>query len=195
MLSACNDKAYGEVGGTVSGMPERPQDSAANTMVLENNGGDAITVSGNGKFVFPTLLAGTDDYNVTVKTQPVGVTCHVESGKGSLNHWADSVDDIGVVCEPLATAGGVVSGLTADSNVKLFLQYDNSESIQGAQTLLLNDNGWFSFSGLVLTAGMEFTVTIESAENTSCTLDGETSFASKAVDGVLQTFAVVCTHN
>ena len=50
------------VGGTVSGL--------SGTVVLQDNGGDDLSLSGNGSFTFATQLAAGAAYNVTVKTSP-----------------------------------------------------------------------------------------------------------------------------
>src|SRR5262249_9002445 len=50
------------VGGTVSGL--------SGSVVLQDNGGDNLTVSANGTFTFATSLATGAAYNVTVKTNP-----------------------------------------------------------------------------------------------------------------------------
>ena len=50
------------VGGTVSGL--------SGTVVLEDNGGDDLSVSANGTFTFATLLARTPPTTSRVKTNP-----------------------------------------------------------------------------------------------------------------------------
>ena len=57
------------VGGTVSGL--------SGTVVLQDNGGDDLSVSANGSFTFATPLASGAGYNVTVKTNPSGQSCTV----------------------------------------------------------------------------------------------------------------------
>ncbi|MCK7469123.1 MAG: hypothetical protein MZU91_14030 [Desulfosudis oleivorans] len=55
------------IGGTVSGM-------VGSGMVLQNNGGDDLSISYNGSFSFKTPLNDGTAYDVTVKTaadQPV----------------------------------------------------------------------------------------------------------------------------
>ena len=65
------------VGGTVSGL-------APGTAVTLSNGAVLLPVAANGPFAFPgTLVFGTD-YNVTVATQPLGQTCTVANGTGSV---------------------------------------------------------------------------------------------------------------
>src|SRR6516162_2831991 len=64
------------VGGSVSGL--------SGTVVLQNNGGDTLSVSANGSFTFATALVGGTAYNVTVKTNPTGQTCSVSNGTGTI---------------------------------------------------------------------------------------------------------------
>ena len=51
------------------------------TVVLQDNGGDDLSVSANGAFTFATALAGGAAYGVTVKTNPAGQTCSVPTGR------------------------------------------------------------------------------------------------------------------
>ena len=80
------------VGGTVSGL-------ASNTsVVLQNNGGNNLTVSANGAFTFSTALASGAAYSVSVFTQPSGQTCTVASGSGTVGSAA--VTNVSVLCTP-----------------------------------------------------------------------------------------------
>jgi hypothetical protein len=63
------------VGGTVAGL------NPGGTVVLQNNGGDNLSVSTNGPFTFPTALSYTTNFRVTVLTQPTGQTCAVASNQ------------------------------------------------------------------------------------------------------------------
>src|SRR5215471_107899 len=60
------------VGGTVSGL-------SGTGLVLQDNGGDNLTISANGAFTFATKATA---YNVTVLTQPTNPpqTCTVTGG-------------------------------------------------------------------------------------------------------------------
>ncbi len=64
------------VGGTVSGL--------IGTVVLQDNGGDSLTISANGGFTFATLVATGSPYSVTVLTQPTRQTCTVANGAGTM---------------------------------------------------------------------------------------------------------------
>ena len=71
VADAAAAKTY-SVGGTVSGL--------SGTVVLQDNGGDNLSVSANGAFTFATRLATGAAYNVTVKTNPSRQSCSVSRG-------------------------------------------------------------------------------------------------------------------
>ena len=64
--------------------------------MLQDNGGDDLTVSANGPFSFATKLAGGAAYNVTVKTNPSGQSCSVANGSGTIA--AADVTNVAVTC-------------------------------------------------------------------------------------------------
>ena len=76
------------VGGTVSGL--------SGTVVLQDNGGDDLSLSSNGPFTFSTPLAVGAAYNVTVKTSPSGQTCTVSNASGTVA--SANVTSIAVTC-------------------------------------------------------------------------------------------------
>lgn len=78
------------VGGTVSGLAN------GSSVTLKNNGGDALTVTGNGVFTFATPLAYGSSYAVTVGTQPTSATCTVTNGSGS--NMAAAVSNVQIAC-------------------------------------------------------------------------------------------------
>ncbi len=79
------------VGGTVSGL-------APGTAVTLGNGAVLLPVAIDGPFSFPGLLAAGSSYAITVATQPVGETCTVLNGSGTVA--AGSAVDITVACAP-----------------------------------------------------------------------------------------------
>jgi hypothetical protein len=82
------------VGGSVAGL-------ASAGLVLQNNGGDGITVpSGATAFTFPTALAEGRGYDVRVATQPQGNDCAVTQGAGSVGNA--NVTSVRVSCGPIA---------------------------------------------------------------------------------------------
>ena len=99
---ANNPPATYTIGGTVSGL------GAGKSVGLLNNGGDAITRNANGSFTFPTALAGGAAYSVTVGTQPVGQTCTVTNGSGTVG--AANVTNVAVSCVVTAITGPTSTG-------------------------------------------------------------------------------------
>ena len=118
------------VGGAVSGL--------SGTVVLQDNGGDNLSVSANGSFTFATPLPSGAPYNVTVKTNPSGQTCTVSNGTGTVG--SANVTSVTVTCTTSTggsfTVGGAVSGLSGT----VVLQ-DN-----GGDNLSVSANGSFTFA-------------------------------------------------
>ena len=67
------------IGGSVSGLSD-------GTVVLENNGGDDVSVSANGPFVFGKHEVAGAGYDVKVKMHPEGQQCTVSNGTGTGGH-------------------------------------------------------------------------------------------------------------
>ena len=132
------------VGGTVSGL--------SGSVVLQDNGGDNLTVSANGSFTFATNLASGAAYAVTVKTNPTGQTCTVTNGTGTIA--SANITNVTVTCTTNApstySVGGTVSGLSGS----VVLQ-DN-----GGDNLTVAANGSFSFA-TKLASGAAYAVTVQ----------------------------------
>ena len=99
----CASNPY-RVGVTVTGL------SGAG-LVLRNNGGDDLRVTGSGSFDFATTVLSGKAYDVTVATQPSSPTqsCTVASGKGTMG---GAKVTLAVTCATSAFAyGGSVKGL------------------------------------------------------------------------------------
>ena len=92
----CTSNATYSVGGTVSGL--------SGSVVLQDNGGDNLTVSANGSFTFATKLAAGASYNVTVKTNPTGQTCTIANGTGTIG--SANVTNVTVTCTANAAGSG-----------------------------------------------------------------------------------------
>ncbi len=84
------------VGGAVSGL--------SGTVVLQDNGGDNLSVTANGPFTFGTALPGGAAYSVTVKTNPTGQACTVSSGSGTIA--AANVTSVAVSCTTNSATSG-----------------------------------------------------------------------------------------
>jgi hypothetical protein len=83
------------IGGTVSGL-------AGSGLVLQNNGGDNLGISGDGAFTFATALADGSAYNVTVLTQPSNPVqkCAVTNASGTLS--GANITNVSVDCTNLS---------------------------------------------------------------------------------------------
>jgi len=80
------------IGGTVSGL------ATGNSVVLQNNNVDDLTVTANGGFVFPVALDDGSSYAVTVVTQPDDPDqfCTVVNGTGTIS--GGNVTNVDVTC-------------------------------------------------------------------------------------------------
>jgi 6-phosphogluconolactonase (cycloisomerase 2 family) len=119
------------IGGTVSGLAQGAQ------LTLENNGGNALVITGDGAFVFATPVVDNGAYAVTVGNSPPGQTCTVSAGTGT--GVTANVTNVGVICSVAAyTIGGTVSGLAAGAQLEL----ENN----GSDPLVVTANGAFTFA-------------------------------------------------
>ncbi len=136
------------VGGTLSGLAQGA------SVILEDNGGDALTLTANGAFTFKTAVTGpTDAYAVTVNTQPTtpNQICTVANGSGTATA---NVTNVAVSCVLSYTIGGTITGLTGSG---LVLQ--NSSDQEQLTIPAANGNQPFTFKQLVPT-GTAYTVSI-----------------------------------
>ena len=146
------------IGGSVSGLSD-------GTVVLENNGGDDVSVSANGLFGFGKHEVAGAGYDVRVKMHPDGQQCTVSNGTGTVG--SANVTGIAVSCTPLTfSIGGTVSGL-ADGD-KVVLQ-DN-----GGDDLTVGTNASFTF-GTRVAHGSGYDVTVKtSPDGEQCTVSDDT---------------------
>jgi hypothetical protein len=120
------------VGGAVSGL--------SGTVVLQDNGGDSLSVAATGPFTFATKLAGGAAYAVTVLTQPAGQTCAVTGGTGTVG--AANVTNVGVTC---AASGGSGTLTAADD-------FNRANGALGGSWTAMSD-GAMAISSQVVTGG------------------------------------------
>ncbi len=135
-----------DIGGTVTGL--------TGTLVLQNNGGDDLTITNDGSFTFNTPITDGNSYAVSILSQPNGQTCAITAGSGTVS--GEDVIDVAISClDNTYFIGGTVSGLSA---VGLVLQNN------GGDDLTITSNGSFVFSQ-PLTNGTGYNVTINSQPN------------------------------
>jgi hypothetical protein len=161
------------IGGTVSGL------AGSAAVVLEDNGGNATTVSGNHAFTFSTAIASGDTYSVTVSTQPAGYNCVVSHGSGTVA--SADVTNVVVACSALTyTVGGTVTGLSGT----VVLQNN------GMGSLSITANGSFTFP-TPLASGATYAVSVlTQPSGQTCSLTGAAGTVQAAdVNSVLVTCA------
>jgi len=142
----CTVNTY-TLGGTASG-------SNLAGLVLQNNGGDNLTVNSAGTFTFATRVANGASYNVTVLSSPSGQTCQITNGAGTMPN--NNVTNVAVTCTVNThVLGGSVQNL-AGSGLKLALAADNvpGESV-------FPDTGATSFSfPSAVAAGAQWNISV-----------------------------------
>ncbi|MGH8500348.1 MAG: DUF1566 domain-containing protein, partial [Methylococcales bacterium] len=167
------------IGGLVSGL-------AGSGLVLQNNGGDNLSINANGSFTFPIGLTDGAAYNVTVQTQPgsPSQTCTVGNGSGNLS--GANVTNVTVNCTTNTfTVGGTVSGLAGSG---LVLQNNAGDDLP------IGADGTFTFA-TALTDGSAYDVTVQNQPNNpsqSCTVgNGSGTLSGANITNVM----VSCTTN
>jgi hypothetical protein len=166
------------VGGSVSGL-------AGSGLVLQDNGGNDLTVASSGNFVFSTALASGTAFSVSVKTQPLSPTqtCVVANAAGTVG--SANVTNVAVTCTTNTySIGGSVTGL---SGAGLVLQ-DNA----GNDLTIAAGSSTFTFSTPVASGG-NYAVTVK----TQPTAPSQTCAVTAATGSVVSTnvtnVAVTCT--
>ncbi|MCC5014934.1 DUF1566 domain-containing protein [Legionella sp. 31fI33] len=157
---------YSTIGGSVFGL--------LGTLVLQNNGGDVLTMNADGPFTFSNSLPPGSPYLVTVQTQPATQTCTVSNGSGITNKT--DVTNITVNCSTNThTVGGTLSGLSGT----VVLQNN------GTDNLPVNNSGSFTFSTPVAQgAGYNVTVLAQPATQTCTVTNGSGSVGTTDIASV-----------
>jgi hypothetical protein len=132
------------IGGSVTGL------SSGNSVVLSLNGGSDLTLNSNTGFTFAGTILSGQSYAVTVKTQPIGQTCTVSNGSGTVP--ATNVTNVTVSCLTNVTISGAVTGLNAGKSVTVRLN--------GVESVTVSSNTGFGFT-TILTAGQTYSVLIQ----------------------------------
>jgi hypothetical protein len=178
-LTACGGGGSdASIGGTVTGLRN------GLTLVMQNNAADNFSIIGNGAnsftFNFATPMSSGASYNATVLTQPLGQTCTILNGSGTVDSEGDSVGNIAVTCATTSSVVGTVSGLKTGAFVTL---------LSNGTSLPVVANGGFAIPG-VLVAGSTYNVTISTQPSgQTCTL---ANASGTVVANTLATVTVTC---
>ena len=162
VVVTCSSESY-TVSGTVVGL------YSGQSVTLQNNSGDDLTVSDNTSFSFTTKVAQGATYLVTVKTQPTAQTCTPNLNSGVVS---DNVSDVSIICSyTVYTVSGSVSGLSGT----LVLQNN-----YGSDQTLTSD-GSFSFE---VASSAKYNVRAKTQPNGKCVVSNGTGTTSADVDNV-----------
>ncbi len=153
-------------------------------LVIQNNGGGDVALSGSGTFAFAAPLLSGAAYNVTVKTQPTNPwqTCTVAGGSGTVTNTNVSVQ---ITCAPNPYSVSVNVANLAGSGLVL---QDNA-----GDDLAITANGLSTFATPVA-SGLTYAVTVLSQPTgqwQTCTVTGP----SGTIAGGGVTLAVNCVNN
>jgi trimeric autotransporter adhesin len=166
------------VGGSISGV-------SGSGLILANNAGDDLAISGNGGFTFSNSLASGAAYAVTIKSQPSNPSqiCTVMDGTGTVQ--TVNVNSVTVSCTTnFYTVGVAVSGLSGSG---LVLQTNGSNNVA------VTSGGNYTLA--TLESGSNYTITVmtqPTSPSQTCTITNDTGMVTNAnVTGI----AVSCSNN
>jgi hypothetical protein len=158
----CSTQSY-TVGGTISGL-------TASGLILAN-GADTLNVAaGATSFTMPRPVASGGGYAVTVQAQPLGETCAVANGAGTMG--AGNVTNVAVSCAASNyTLSGTITGLNANGLVLA----------NGGVNVTLSANASDFTFGPVLTVGSAYAVTVQTQPvGLTCSVANGTGIAGAA---------------
>ena len=154
----CLDNQY-TVGGLLTGLV--PGDN----LVLQNNGGDNLTLAVDGAFAFGTPVDFGDTYRITVLAQPTAPSesCTVKNDSGTMP--SKNINNLIVTCSVNTfSVGGSVSGLFPGQTVVL--------QNNAADDLTVTADGNFVFSAQADGSSYSISVAIAPAGQTCAVTDG-----------------------
>ena len=207
LLAGCGGGASGSaaIGGTVNGL------TANSSVVLSDNGGNNLTVTGNGSasigFSFSQTVGSQDPYSVAVATQPANQTCAVTNGTGLVDYAGNPVNDVVVACTNNAVIGATVAGLDAGNSLVLSLTLRDdpatavettvtaaeaaSDAVNGTAITFTNSSG----ATVTLPLGTQYVVAVATQPANPaqvCTLSGSTPASGGVVNSNAITVSFSC---
>lgn len=156
------------IGGTVNGL-------TAGKVVLQNNGGDTLDVTANGggpvAFTFTTRVQNGSAYAVTRFTNPVGLTCLVSGGTGTVMNA--NVTNVIVSCGAPGSTTFAATGAAQMFTVPAWVTEVTIEAwgAQGNRNAkgVLGGKGGYATGKLAVTPGQVLSVFVGGGNATSAT--------------------------
>jgi len=149
LIAGCGGSTTYSVGGTINGLTTSPNPNTTDPtkpclnsgvggpcLILQNNGGDNFTVDTTSAiFTFATSVKAGISYDVTIFQQPIGETCTVSNGIGTVQVAIGDITSIVVYCSPSISSSneltGVVTGLPSGSSVTLLNNGTDQVTVKG----------------------------------------------------------------
>lgn len=122
------------ISGTISGY-------AGTGLVLQNNGGNNLTISSNGTFTFSSQVLSGSVYNVTILTSPSAPaqTCTITNGAGIAT---SNVTNITVVCRTIELLETTTLSSITQHNTSAFTAYNKTNfPLNFTGTTWINNTG------------------------------------------------------
>ncbi|HEV2469357.1 MAG TPA: kelch repeat-containing protein [Candidatus Sulfotelmatobacter sp.] len=147
-------------------------------LVLQDNGTNNLSITGNGTFPFTTPIASGAAYAVTILTPPSGQTCTL--GSNASGTATGNVTVAATCSATMYTISVLVSGLTGTG-----LQFQDN----GGDNLSVNANGTFPFATKIPSGGNYAVTILAQPSGQTCALGSNASGTATAN----VTVAVTCT--
>jgi hypothetical protein len=160
-LAACGGKGNGSIALVVQVVGLDRGD-----LVLQNNGGDDLTLANAGAASFKTLMAPDSQFNVTIKSAPADVSCKLANNTGKINYY--TYNQTVVTCTPDPyPLGGTISGLQGSGLVLA----------NGSQTVAIAANGSWQFATPIGNGSVYGVTVLNQPTNPTqtCTVSGGTN--------------------
>jgi len=194
LSSACSDNAPKKPTATDGGMDVAPisitvgasvSGLAGHGLVLQDNGGDDLSVNADGHFTFKTKVMSAQAVAVTIRAQPTqpSQTCQVS---GAPIATSATAIDVAVTCVTNRyTIGGTVMGLAGSG---LVLRNNAGDD------LAIHDNGAFTFATSVASSGL-YSVSVGQQPNGPSQLCSVMGGAGTVGSGNVVSVVVSCATN
>lgn len=156
IVLTCKPVTY-TVGGSVNNL-------TTDGLIIQNNGGNNLAIAaGASSFQFSMPAIQGQNYNVTILTQPPGLTCNITNGSGT--NIRSNITNINIDCTAIPyTISGNIANLGSNSGLEL--------QNNGGDTLLIAPNSNAFQFNTPLTVGQSYNVTVsQQPTGISCTVN------------------------
>jgi hypothetical protein len=176
LVSSCSSDGPAttySVGGTATGI-------SGTGLVLRMNTNEGLAVAMDGGFTFNTVFNIGSTYNITVASYPVGQTCMVTNGTGTVTA---NVSNVNVECRTNSNPAGyyddIVTASVGDGAGGSLPLSDFQAMVQDNRFMAVSVSNGLVYAGPLVMFGDDFTATVSVYRN------GLLIYSNVAVSGVL----------